>query len=230
MITPSLTAIEEAIRAPLDSCWNRIGVRGDGTCPELKQYIHCRNCPVHGEAAARFFDRPLLPGHLDAWTPLVARREETMEQRTLAVFLFRIGAEWLALPPSVFQEAAALRPIHPLPHRRGGAVLGLVNIRGELLPCVSLGRILGIEPQPATEHRQATGRLLVAASEGSRTVFPVDEIHGIERFRPEELGESPATVARSSTPLARGVLPWRAGSAGLLDAERLHDAFNRSLA
>ncbi len=43
--------------APIDDCWNRIGVRGDGSCPRLAGYIHCRNCPVHDAAAARVLDR-----------------------------------------------------------------------------------------------------------------------------------------------------------------------------
>src|SRR4029077_5730556 len=29
----------------VDDCWNRIGVRGDASCPELKHHVHCRNCP-----------------------------------------------------------------------------------------------------------------------------------------------------------------------------------------
>ncbi len=49
--------MRHAIRAKvpeiaIDDCWNRIGVRGDGSCPELKRHIHCRNCPVYSAAAA----------------------------------------------------------------------------------------------------------------------------------------------------------------------------------
>ena len=39
-------------RAGLNDCWNKIGVRGDGSCPELKQHAHCRNCPVYASVAA----------------------------------------------------------------------------------------------------------------------------------------------------------------------------------
>ena len=39
-------------RAIVNDCWNRIGVRGDRSCPELKQYVHCRNCPVYSAGAA----------------------------------------------------------------------------------------------------------------------------------------------------------------------------------
>ncbi len=36
----------------VDDCWNRIGVRGDRSCPKLAEHIHCRNCPVHAAAAS----------------------------------------------------------------------------------------------------------------------------------------------------------------------------------
>jgi len=233
---------ETGISAPPDACWNRIGIRGDATCPELKRHVHCRNCPVHAVAASQFFNRPHPPGQLDASTSHFGERGKAAEQKTLAAFLFRIGTEWLALPPTLFQEAATLRPIHPLPHRRDGAVLGLVNIRGELLVCVALDRLLGIDPENHGPHQIRTGtgtnpggwreggRLLVIASPGRSTAFPVDEIHGIERFRAEEMGPVPTTIAHAVSPLTRGILPWRKGSAGYLDAEMLQASINRSLA
>ena len=39
-------------RAGLNDCWNKIGVRGDGSCPELARHVHCRNCPVYSASAA----------------------------------------------------------------------------------------------------------------------------------------------------------------------------------
>ena len=81
----------------------------------------------------------------------------------MAVLLFRLQAEWLALPAQVFQEVAERRPVHSLPHRRQGIVLGLVNVRGELLLCVSLARLLRRNDPSQPEARQAAyDRLLVA--------------------------------------------------------------------
>src|SRR5437588_4360 len=37
----------------IDDCWNRIGIGGDRTCPELAVHIHCRSCPVFSAAARR---------------------------------------------------------------------------------------------------------------------------------------------------------------------------------
>ena len=60
--------------------------------------------------------------------------------------VFRIGAEWIGLPTDVFQEVAEECIVHTLPHRRGGVLAGLVNVRGELLLCVALEILLGMEP------------------------------------------------------------------------------------
>src|SRR5271170_5539994 len=124
-------------------CWNRIGVHGDGSCPELTQHIHCHNCPTYSAAAARLLDRDVPPGHLEGWTRHFAEPTEVEAKDTLSAFMFRIGADWLAVPAGVADEVAESRAVHSVPHR-SGIVLGLVNVRGELLVCVSLARLLGI--------------------------------------------------------------------------------------
>ena len=147
--------------------------------------------------------------------------------------IFRIGAEWLALPTAVFAEVATLRPVHSLPHRRNGRVLGLVNVRGALLVCVSLHDLLGLEKAPETREDQARAlhrRLLVISHEGSRLVFPVDEVHGIHRCPPRELKEVPATVAKATATYTKSVLVWHDRAVGCLDAQLLFYTLNRSLA
>jgi chemotaxis-related protein WspD len=47
------------IGMPIDDCWNRIGTRGDQSCPALAEWTRCLNCPVFERAAARLLDRPL---------------------------------------------------------------------------------------------------------------------------------------------------------------------------
>ena len=74
------------------------------------------------------------------------------------------------MPTSVIAEVAERRVIHSLPHRRTGIVLGVVNVRGELLVCVSLAQLLGVEHKPEEsaprERRQALRRLLVVRDRG----------------------------------------------------------------
>ncbi len=219
-------------RAGLNDCWNKIGVHGDGSCPELERYVHCRNCPVYSASAAKLLDANLPAGHLDEWTGHFSAKQQAGETGTETVVIFRIGAEWLALPTAVFQEVATLRAVHSLPHRRGGIVLGLANVRGTLLVCVSLGDLLGLEKTAAKKDKAHVlpRRLLVISREGSRLVFPVDEVHGIHRGRVREMKEAPATVAKAAATYTKSVLAWRDKAVGCLDDQLLFYTLNRSLA
>ena len=133
-------------RGVIDDCWNRIGVRGDGSCPELKQYVHCRNCPVYSAGAAELLDADAPASYFADRTAHFAEPAHAEEGETRSVVIFRVASEWLALPTSVVIEVANLLPIHSLPHRPNGVVLGLASVRGELLVCVSLGQVVGAEP------------------------------------------------------------------------------------
>jgi chemotaxis-related protein WspD len=188
---------------------------------------------VYSTAAAQLLDAEVPAGRLDEWTGHFARAETVTEPGTHSVVVFRIGLEWLALPTAVFKEVAPLRPIHSLPHRRNGAVLGLANVRGELLVCVSLGTVLGLDQtppvksdKPRTQHR----RLLVASREGSRLVFPVDEVHGIHRCPPSALKDVPATVAKATATYTKSIFAWEKRTVGCLDDQLLFYTLNRSLA
>jgi chemotaxis-related protein WspD len=213
-------------------CWNRIGVRGDRSCPELVQYVHCRNCPVHAEAATRLLDGESPPGYIAEWTGYVAEPSRPSDPDRRSVLIFRVGAEWLALPSPVVKEVADRRTVHSLPHRRRGALLGLVSIRGELLVCMSLARVLGLEvgaPVPQATGHVAHERMLVLRRDDVRVVCAVDEVHGIHTFRAKKLQDVPATVAKGTTN-AKAVLMWRERSVGILDDQLLFQTFHRSLA
>src|SRR5258706_164913 len=129
--------------------------------------------------------------------------------------------------------AADLRPIHSLPHRRSDVMLGLANVRGELLVCVSLGQVLGLE-QPAEANREirrgAHPRLLVIRHDNVRSACPVDEVHGVHRVRSREMKDVPTTVARATATYSKAILSWKGVSVGLLDDELLCYTLQRSVA
>lgn len=214
----------------VNDCWNKIGVEGNHTCRELPRYIHCHNCPVFSAAAVQFLDRPVTPEYRREWTEHFAREKKISTPAKTSAVIFRIGTEWLAMPTQAFQEIAERRVLHSLPHRRSGIVIGLVNVRGELLICASLGRLLGLEaPTRQKRLRAVFDRLLVADWDGHRFAFPVDEVHGVHRFHSADLREPPATVARSGFNCALGVFPWRKFTVGFLDPDALFASLNRNL-
>jgi chemotaxis-related protein WspD len=216
----------------MDNCWATIGVRGDASCPDLQQHVHCRNCPVYSTSAMRLLDAEPPAGELAKWTSHFAERKHVKELGTQAVVIFRVGAEWLALPAPCVAEVTNPLPIHRLPHRPSAVILGLANVRGELVVCASLLHLLELAPAAGahrngrlTEHK----RLLVIRRELVRAVCPVDEVHGVHRFHPRELKELPATVAKAST-YSRALLSWSEHTVGVLDDERLFAALKRSVA
>lgn len=236
-LQPAVRAESNAdLPSPVHDCWNQIGVRGNGTCPELHQFVHCRNCPVHAAAARVLLDRPAWPEYLRERTLQFARGRLPVRPTRISVLVFRLGPEWLALPTVAFQEILERRSIHSLPHRRGGIVLGLVNVRGELVICVSLARLLGLEQRAAAggsagppASNGAIPRLAVTLWTGSRLAFPVDEVHGVVRLAREEIHEPPATVGAGAATLTTGLFHWQERAVGFLDADGVFSRLNTLL-
>jgi chemotaxis-related protein WspD len=220
----------EAAPVSLQDCWKVIGVNGNQTCLELQRHIHCHNCPVYSAAAAQFLDRALPPGYRQEWAGHLALEKQIAAPAKTSVTIFRIGGEWLALPTEAFQEIAERRTMHTLPHRRRGVVLGVVNIRGELVICASLSKLLGLGTTLLPRQNTVRfNRWLVALWNGQRCAFPVEEVHGVHRFHTADLREPPATVGTSDTCCAVGLFPWREVSVGLLAPDALFAALNRNL-
>jgi chemotaxis-related protein WspD len=230
MLSRQPVPLENSLAEEIRPCWSEIGEQGDASCPELPKHVLCRNCPVYSRAAVQLLDRPVLPEFRRERTEHYAQPKQLTAPAKTSALLFRIRTDWLALPTQAFQEVAEHRPVHSLPHRRRSIVLGLVNIRGELLICVSLGHLLGLEPtRSGPPLRRTYERLLVANWKGNRLVFPADEVRGVHRFQRLELQEPPATLASSNLGHTQGLLFWQGRTVGLLDADRLFATLNRSL-
>jgi chemotaxis-related protein WspD len=230
-MTNEIQRAGDGLPVAVEDCWRSIGVSGDSSCPELRQFIHCRNCPVYAAAATRLLDRNVLADYRRDWAAHFGRPKAPSAPGALSVLLFRIGREWLALPTAAFQEVTEVRRIHSIPHRRKGALLGLVNVRGELLLCVSLARVLGLEHSSPSGDAPVAGaqRWLVTNWESSRFVFPVDEAHGVQRFERDQICQPPATLAHSGASYTRGILSWQGRLVLHLDAGLLFPALGGCL-
>jgi chemotaxis-related protein WspD len=220
------------VRPPINDCWNHIGVHGDTSCVELAQHLHCRNCPVYSTSAQRLLNAPLPPDYANFWTRHFAQASVIAETATQSAIIFRLGTEWLALPTVLCSEVAGMRSIHSLPHRRDKAVLGITNVRGELLVCLSLATILGLSasaPSGHASHTMTVQRLLVFRGVAAAVVFPVDEVDGVYRYGAAHLTEVPATVSKTQATYTKAILWWSQRTVGVLDEQRLFTTIDRSL-
>ncbi len=211
-----------AIHGP--ECWNRIGISGDRSCPELQTHIHCRNCPVFAAAAVGFFDRSAPDGYLAEWADFLATPLQPTDSRDISLLIFRLNGEWLAFRTVIVVEVTSPRPLHRVPHRSNDKLAGLVALRGQLQLQVSLHGLLGIDPDDAGISASATPRLVVIKREAFTWAFLADEVRGVGRFSKNYLTSVPSTLANPATSFSQSVLSWRGQSVGVLDDQRVFAA------
>lgn len=132
-----------------------------------------------------------------------------------SAFVMRTGNEWFALPVTAIEQTATGATLHSIPHRRGGALLGLCSIQGDLLPAVSLPLLLGIDAAPPSLNR-----LVIFRHGNVRVAMPADEVWGIHRYTPADLVPLPSTLDAERN-YTIDLFKWRDTQVALLDAERL---------
>jgi chemotaxis-related protein WspD len=242
-----------ATDAPGHDCWNRIGIAGDRSCPELKLHVVCRNCPVYASAAKSFFDRSAPPGYLEDWTAWLGRLDERAVgveadvdvdapgvPKGAAVLIFRLDQEWLAFRTRTVAEVALPRPVRRVPHRTNAILSGVVNLRGQLPLCFSLHALLGVRDTIAGSRgasssdsdsggaRSATTpeRLIVLRDRERSEVwaFTADAVHGVEHVARAAMQSVPSTLANPTVSFSQAILPWDGRSVGFLDEQRVFSA------
>ena len=176
-------------------------------------------------AARLLFDREVSPDILAEWTIQAALPKAQNDLRRAAALLVRAGGEWLGLPASIVETALPVGPVHSVPYLSSMVCLGLANVDGELLPCVSLVALTGAEPGPDPVRP----RLIAVSLATGRFVLLVDEAAGTCGYDPDTLTSPPDTVARSPHPIARAVALLEGRSAAIADEESLGQALLRSL-
>jgi chemotaxis-related protein WspD len=203
-----------AIEAELDHCWRRIGVQGgDHSCERLPQVLHCRNCPVFAAAARTLLQRESVAEQVPEWRDLERRRQDRA-----SALVFRLGAQWLGLPPDIVVEVAPNPDVRRLAHRTGGRIEGLVNVRGELRLCVSLVELLGLGVRAAGDSR---ARLVLVHDEGQVLAFRVDEMHGLATYGAPQVQAPPDTLPAALRGCIAGMLGLDGRHVALLEGEGL---------
>jgi chemotaxis-related protein WspD len=198
--------------------------------PVLTNLVATEVAPaLHRTSVSRLLDRDVSEYDLREWTAQVSASKYVVEAGTKSVVIFRLGTELLALPTGLFQEVGEPSTLRSLPHQGGGILSGVVNVRGELLLCVSLEALLGLTT-PVLQKGSFLGRLLICNPNGGRLAFPVSEVHGVHRYCPGDLRDAPATLAKAAGIYITGVLPWKDKTVGCLDDELLFYALDKGLA
>lgn len=205
-------------------CWREIGTSGDGSCRQLRQNIHCRNCESFARGARMLFDRPAPGDYVEDWTRWLVDEADEVETDQVSLCLFRLAAEWFALPTGMLSQGVESRAWRRIPHRNRAGLLGLVNVGGDLILCFSLHALLEVDRTPDAEAARRTGQrpgLLVCGEPARRFAFPTDDTLGVQRISRHDMTPPPATIRRAERALTASMVELDFGTIAVLDPQRL---------
>lgn len=121
-------------------------------------------------------------------------------QKMLELLAFWVADEEYALPIVDIQELIKVPPVTDLP-RAHEAVLGVISLRGTIVPIVDLRRVLKLEERPMTRQT----RILVVRAEDEPVGLLVDRVTSVVRFEADKIEPTPRAMQHQSSELLRGV-------------------------
>lgn len=122
----------------------------------------------------------------------LSRNEREAEQFTQLVS-FRIGNEEFGVEILVVQEIIRLPSITPIPNAPK-FILGMINLRGKIIPVVDLRKRLRITGRKPSQNERTT-RVLIVEMHSSVTGFIVDSVSEVMRVSPSDIEPTPNLVA-----------------------------------
>jgi purine-binding chemotaxis protein CheW len=137
----------------------------------------------------------------------------------LELLVFSLSGETYALETRSVREVSRFADFTAVP----GAspfLLGVTNLRGEILPVFDLRQLAGIAPKGLTD----LSRLLVLGEDREELGLLADEVREVKRMRREEILDPPEELAAIGRALLLGVTKEAVivlDGAGLLRDERL---------
>jgi purine-binding chemotaxis protein CheW len=126
---------------------------------------------------------------------LAAQAAEMVE-----VLIMALGPERYAVPTEHLREVFRFQEFTPLPGATGH-LLGIINVRGQILALFDLANLLGVTAQPTSDH----SRILVLGEARAEFGVVADAVYEVARLRTDEIFEAPGSVASSVRPFLRGV-------------------------
>src|SRR4029079_13981322 len=128
---------------------------------------------------------------------------------------FRSEGRFYALPAASVTEVVRVPPLARVPHAPR-SLMGLINLRGSVIPVASVRALLGKEGATTTPASR-----LIVLDGASPVALAVDEVTNLVRIAPEKVKIAEADVASESGEYLRGVFEDSSHVTKILDIQEL---------
>jgi chemotaxis signal transduction protein len=167
---------------------------------ELESTPAPRSSPT--ELLENFFvseeERALTRASFAEASPLAAA---ALRSRAMVELLaFWVADEEYALPIVDIQEIIKVPTVTQVP-RVHAAVLGIISLRGTIVPVLDLRHVLRLDRQPVTRQ----SRILVLRADGDPVGLLVDRVTSVVRLEADTIEATPRNLNRQVNELLRGV-------------------------
>lgn len=118
----------------------------------------------------------------------------------LQIIAFTVGKEDYGLEIEKIQEVIRMKPIKQLP-RTPPFILGVMNLRGNIIPVIGLREKFGLEPLKYTQFT----RIIVVNHRGKYVGMVVDDVNRVINVPLSNIEGNPEMVSDNTRALVRGV-------------------------
>jgi purine-binding chemotaxis protein CheW len=147
---------------------------------------------------------------------LATEQEDEGHDDVISLLLFAIGEEWYAVQISSVREIYNEYVVTPIPCVPP-FILGVINIRGEILSVTELKGLLRLPPTPADTEQP----VIVVENDVCATALVVDAIGDIVDFPREALEPAVATLDKSQAAFVAGSVYVDGKLVGLLNLDEI---------
>lgn len=134
------------------------------------------------------------------------------------IVAFHLGSQRYAFPIGCVREIQQIVAFSEVPSG-GAGIIGMVNLRGLIIPALDVRHLVGMEPREYTLET----RMIIADVHGEKMALIVDEVQDVFELPPDCLQDVPALHQLSAMMI--GVARLEDGLVYLLDIDRLLAAF-----
>ncbi len=149
--------------------------------------------PPSPEQAAKDAEAAVTASVPEPPAPVPGDEANAVPVQEIEMLAFRLGSEEYALLVEQVREVIKLWEITSVPNTPD-YVLGVISLRGKVLPVIDLCKRLGLPPGA----RDGRARIIVVSLDEEETGLIVDRVTGVVKLLPEDVRPAPDTISEGA--------------------------------